>query len=81
MEGFKRRIMTDNKRTKTIELLPTTIFDAVSDSTIEGDLAILMYEDGSVLFTGTSVLENQEFVRILGKISAYLDKLNNKLEK
>lgn len=64
--------MTDNKRTKTIELLPTTIFDAVSNSDVNGDLNIVMYEDGSIFFSGASMLEYEHFVKILEDIKNYL---------
>jgi hypothetical protein len=65
-------MMEENKRTKTIELVATSIFDAKKDTSIAGDLEVLMYEDGSVLFTGTSILENQEFIVVLNKINEYL---------
>lgn len=70
--------MTENKRTKTIEFHPTEIFNAREDENIEGDLEIYMYKDGSILFVGASILENQEFVSILRKIDNYLNELTKK---
>lgn len=73
--------MTDKTRTKTVTLSPTTIFSALEDEEIKGDLEIFMYEDGSILFAGTSILENDQFGILLGKIQKYLRELKVEVGK
>ena len=66
---------------KVVTYKPTSIFNAKEEEKIEGDLEVLMYEDGSIMFSGMSILETRQFTELLNKIREYNIGLKARMEK